>query len=165
MAHCFIGLGSNMQQPRLQLQSAKNAMASLPQSAIKACSSIYQSKALTLDDEPQDDYLNAVIELTTQLEPEELLNALLEIELKQGRTREKRWGARTLDLDILLYDDEIIETDRLTIPHCELTQRNFVLVPLHEIAPNIDIPGKESLNVHMKRVGDTALKKVGEFDG
>ena len=154
-----------MQQPGLQLQRAKNAMACLPQSAIHACSSIYQSKALTLDDEPQNDYLNAVIELCTELMPDDLLDALQQIEFEQGRTREKRWGARTLDLDILLYNDEIIETDRLTIPHCELTRRDFVLVPLQEIAPNIEIPGKDSLNVYMNRIGDAALKRVGEFDG
>ena len=99
---CYIGLGSNLSQPLQQLNSAKDKIVNLPGTGLKKCSSIYQSTALTLDDEPQNDYLNAVIEIETTLTAEMLLDSLQQIELSQGRVREKRWGARTIDLDIFV---------------------------------------------------------------
>ncbi len=165
MSICFIGLGSNMQQPLQQLNNAKRAIDALPDTQVVCCSSIYQSPALTLDDEPQDDYLNAVIQLDTALQPEALLDALQKIENAQGRTREKRWGARSIDLDILLYDDHIIHSKRLTVPHSEMLKRAFVLLPLYQIAPDIRIPGSQDLKLLMSNRVDEPLKVVSEFDG
>ena len=162
MSSCFIGLGSNMQQPLQQLNNARRAMQALPQTRIVASSSIYQSPALTLDDEPQDDYLNAVVELDTGLQPEDLLDALQQIENAQGRTREKRWGARSIDLDILLYDDRTIHSERLTVPHSEMLNRSFVLLPLYEIAPEIRVPGSQDLKSLMSKRVDEPLKVVGK---
>lgn len=165
MSRCFIGLGSNLQQPLQQLLHARQALDKLPETRVVACSSIYQSRALTLDDEPQDDYLNAVIELQTDLEPEALLDVLQGIENQQGRVREKRWGARTLDLDILLYDDRVIKSERLNVPHLEMLNRDFVLIPLYQLAPGIEIPGAGPLAVIVDKFRDHGLKQVGQFDG
>ncbi len=165
MSTCYIGLGSNLQEPAQQLKLARRALEQLPHTQLIACSSIYQSRALTLDDEPQNDYLNAVIQLETDLSPEDLLDALQLIENQQGRVREKRWGARTLDLDILLYDECVVDTPHLSIPHKEMLLRDFVLIPLQQIAAELDIPGKHSLKYYVNQLGESTLSLWGEFDG
>ena len=162
---CYIGLGSNLSQPLQQLNSAKDKIVKLPGTVLKQCSSIFQSKALTLDDEPQNDYLNAVIEIDTTLSAEKLLDSLQHIESGQGRVREKRWGARTIDLDILLYGNQQIKTSRLVVPHNEIENRNFVLIPLFQISPELEIPGKDFLKKLLNNVSDQALEKVSEFNG
>jgi len=162
---CYIGLGSNLDEPLKQLNDAKNKIESLPDIKLSQLSSIYQSKALTLDDEPQNDYLNAVIEIETSLDCESLLNALQQFELDQGRTREKRWAARTIDLDILLYGDQQIKTERLIVPHVEIENRNFVMIPLSQLNSDIEIPGKGKLKNLIENLSDQALEKVSEFDG
>lgn len=103
-------------------------------------SSLYKSKPL--GPQSQDDYINAVIKIETDLEAIELLDSLQAIEHDHGRVRNEHWGPRTLDLDILMYADETIKNDRLTVPHPELTKRSFVLVPLAEIEPACDIPAQ-----------------------
>jgi len=165
LVRCFIGLGSNLNQPLQQLNLAKQKIAELPQTNVLHCSSIYQSKALTLDDEPQNDYLNAVLEIKTALPAEQLLDALQQLENQQGRVREKRWGARTLDLDILLYGDHKIDTPRLSVPHIEIENRNFVLLPLFQISPDLNIPGKPGLEKLIEKNTDQVLEKVKEFNG
>lgn len=162
---CYIGLGSNLSEPIKQLNAAKNKIANLPDTTLMQLSSIYQSKALTLDDEPQNDYFNAVVEIETSLDAESLLNALQQLELGQGRTRDKRWAARTIDLDILLYGDQQIKTERLIIPHREIQNRNFVMIPLSQITPNIEIPGRGKLKKLIKNISNQILEKVSEFDG
>ncbi len=164
MTRAFIGMGSNLQQPLQQLRQAYQALQQLPDTHLCAASSIYRSSALTLDDEPQDDYLNAVIEIDTQLHPETLLDALQTIENTQGRKREKRWGARTLDLDILLYGDECCHTPRLTLPHGEMTKRRFVLQPLQQIAPMLALPDGRSIDQLLAVCEGDALIHVSEFD-
>jgi len=164
MTVCFIGLGSNLCQPMQQLKQAKKSIADLAETRLVKCSSIYQSKAITLDDEPQEDYLNAVLKIETQLSAEGLLDALQAIEKNQGRTREKRWGARTIDLDIILFGDQLINTSRLTVPHAELVNRNFVLLPLAEIAPDTKIPGMKTLNELKNQVSEQTLIMVGELN-
>ena len=161
---CYISLGSNLKQPRYQMNLAKKHIAAIPETALCQCSSIYQSVALTLDDEPQNDYLNAVIQLNTALTAEQLLDELQNIERRQGRIREKRWGARTIDLDILLYGQKKINSARLTVPHPEMEARNFVLLPLKQIAPKLILPGKSTLDELLLNVDDTGLKKLAEFD-
>jgi len=165
MALCYIGLGSNLNQPLQQLNAAKKKIAKLPETTLLKCSSIYQSKALTLDNEPQNDYLNAVLEIETTLDAEMLLDALQNIEKEQGRTREKRWGARTIDLDILLYGNQQINTERLIVPHSEIEKRKFVLLPLSQISSDLIIPGKKTLKILVEKTAAQALKKVGEFNG
>ena len=166
---CYIGLGSNLNQPLQQLNIAREKIAALAETKLLQSSSIYQSEALTLDGKPQNDYLNAVLEIQTALQPEALLDALQQLENEQGRVREKRWGARTLDLDILLYGDQQIKTSRLSVPHIEMQNRNFVLLPLFQIAPDTEIPGqhtlKKLLENLLEKTCDQVLQKVNEFNG
>ncbi len=162
---CYIGLGSNLNQPLQQIKNAKEKIARLSDVALLQCSSIYQSKALTLDDEPQNDYLNAVLEIETTLDAESLLDVLQQIEIDQGRVKEKRWGARTIDLDILLYGEQEIKMERLIVPHNEIEKRNFVLLPLSQISSELEIPGKGALKKILQNMSDQPLKKVGEFNG
>ena len=143
MAIAYIALGSNLHTPREQLKRALNALAQLPQTQLMAVSSFYRSKPLGPQDQP--DYLNAAVEISTALSPLALLDELQRIENEQGRVRLRRWGERTLDLDILLYGNEIIQTDRLTVPHYDMHNREFVIVPLVEIAPNLILPNGQKL--------------------
>lgn len=134
----YIALGSNLNQPIKQLQSALQAMGRLPQTKLLKVSSFYQSKPLGPQDQP--DYVNAVACIETQLAPLELLDALQHIENEQGRVRLRRWGERTLDLDILLYNNLQLQSARLTIPHYDMKNREFVIIPLQEIAPDLILP-------------------------
>lgn len=130
----YIGLGSNLADPQQQLLGALQALAELPQSRLAATSSLYASDPLGPADQPR--YVNAVAALETGLAPLALLDALQQIELSQGRERKaERWGPRTLDLDILLFGDRMIDEPRLQVPHYHLHARAFVLYPLAEIAP------------------------------
>ena len=140
MSRAFIALGSNLQDPLAQLQRATDSIAAIAGSQLCACSPIYRSTAVGPGQQP--DYLNAVVALETDLTPLALLDALQAIENKQGRKRAVRWGARTLDLDILLYNNDTVTHPRLSIPHPRLHQRNFVLYPLADICePNLMLPG------------------------
>ena len=143
MAIAYISLGSNLHTPLEQLKRALNVLAQLPQTQLMAVSSFYRSKPLGPQDQP--DYLNAAVEISTALSPLALLDELQRIENEQGRVRLRRWGERTLDLDILLYGDEIIQTERLTVPHYDMHNREFVIVPLAEIAPNLILPNGQKL--------------------
>jgi len=165
MSVCYIGLGSNLQNPQQQLNAAKIAIEQIPHIKITKCSSVYQSEAITLDGVSQPDYLNAVIQIETSLTPEDLLDELQSIEKLQGRVREKRWGERTIDLDILLFGDQQIKTDRLTIPHSEMKNRNFVLYPLSQIAPELKLSGNKELKNLLAAVSDQCLSKLGELNG
>ena len=139
----WIGLGSNLGDPRAQLQRAVDALARLPGTTVRALSPVYRNPAMTLPDDPrsdQPDYLNAVAMVDTDLAPLALLDALQQIESAQGRVRQQRWGARTLDLDLLLYGSDRIASADLTVPHAEMANRNFVLVPLLEIDPAARLP-------------------------
>ena len=135
----YIGLGSNLENPEFQVKTAIEALARLPLSRLQSRSSLYLSAPMGPKDQP--DYLNAVVELRTELDPEALLDQLQAIERAQGRVRVQHWGPRTLDLDILLYGEDEIATERLTIPHPGIAERNFVLYPLAEINGQLDIPG------------------------
>jgi len=132
MTTAYIAMGSNLSNPSQQLQLALDALSSLPRCRIEKTSSHYRSEALGPGEQP--DYLNAVVKLQTSLAPAQLLDALQTIENNQGRVRNQHWGARTLDLDILLYGQDKIDTQRLQVPHPRMNQRNFVLYPLAEIA-------------------------------
>ena len=131
MNKVFIGLGSNLSEPLAQLKKALAALNKMNDSQFIKVSHFYRSLPMGPQDQP--DYINAVAELKTKLSAEQLLDALQKIENEQGRVRQQRWGARTLDLDILLYGDEVINTARLTVPHYGMKERNFVLYPLSEL--------------------------------
>ncbi|MDH5218624.1 MAG: 2-amino-4-hydroxy-6-hydroxymethyldihydropteridine diphosphokinase [Gammaproteobacteria bacterium] len=135
----YLGLGSNLGDSVVTLHSAIDELDRSSDFLLKACSSIYRSKPL--DDMPQPDYYNMVIEGITDLEPEALLDFIQGIENNYGRERKgERWQARTLDIDILLYGQQIIKTSRLLVPHIGIAERDFVLFPLNELAPDLMIP-------------------------
>ena len=132
MERIYIGMGSNLADPADQLRSAVQALAQLPDSRLAGVSAFYQSDSL-LAGQPR--YTNAVAAIDTTLAPLDLLDALQAIELGQGRERHERWGPRTLDLDILLFGDHLIDEPRLKVPHYHMQARPFVLYPLAELAP------------------------------
>jgi 2-amino-4-hydroxy-6-hydroxymethyldihydropteridine diphosphokinase len=139
MHTAFIGLGSNLSDPQEQVMHALQALDSLPQTSLMKRSSLYRSAPVGYLQQP--DFINAVAQVATGLSPRELLNALLVLEKSFGRTREFINAPRTLDLDILLYDDLRYHEDGLTVPHPRMHCRAFVLQPLIEIAPDCVIPG------------------------
>lgn len=143
MKRCFIGLGSNLNDPLAQVTQAIKSLSQLPNSRFINHSCWYRSSPVGPGD--QDDYINGVAQLETSLNPAELLSALQAIEAQQQRVRREHWGPRTLDLDILLIDQETIDTPNLTVPHKELFKRNFVLQPLADIAPTLVFPDGSSL--------------------
>lgn len=136
----FVGLGSNLDDPVSQLDTAIDSLQRTPDVSVLAVSGYYRSSPVGPQD--QDDFINAVIELSTSLEPEVLLETLQAIELKQGRVRERHWGPRTLDLDILYYEGVTRDTETLTVPHPRMTERAFVLIPLYDLAPELVIDGQ-----------------------
>lgn len=144
MTIAYIALGSNLASPLEQVNAALKAIADIPDSRIVAVSSFYRTPPLGPQDQP--DYLNAAVALDTTLAPEELLNHTQRIELQQGRERKaERWGPRTLDIDIMLFGDEVINTERLTAPHYDMKNRGFMLWPLFEIAPELIFPDDKCL--------------------
>ncbi len=132
MTTAYIALGSNLGDPASQLNIALDELSTALHCQLEAVSSAYSSAAVGPGEQP--DYLNAVAKVTTSLTPSQLLMAIQAIENKAGRVRTQRWGARTLDLDIILYGQQEIQTDSLQIPHPRMGERNFVLYPLAEIA-------------------------------
>ena len=152
MNKVYIALGSNLENPQAQLTAALQALNELSDSRLTAVSSFYQSKPLGPQDQP--DYVNAVACLETSLAPLALLDELQRIEHEQGRVRLRRWGERTLDLDILLYADHIIQSERLTVPHYDMHQREFVIIPLIEIAPHLVLPNGQSIQTLAQKFAD-----------
>ena len=145
MERVYIGLGSNLAEPLEQLRGALTALAALPQTQLLAQSSFYASDPLGPADQPR--YVNAVAALDSALEPLALLDALQAIELSQGRERKaERWGPRTLDLDILLFGERVLNEARLTVPHYHMHARAFVLYPLAELAPALRLPDGRALS-------------------
>ena len=135
----YVGLGSNLQQPAKQIAAAFEGLDNLPETRLFGRSSLYRSAPLGGVEQP--DFLNAVAALLTSLGPRELLDELKSIERRRGRERGgQRWGPRVLDLDILAFSDLVIAEDGLTVPHAGIAERNFVLLPLCEIAPELVIP-------------------------
>jgi len=136
----YVGIGSNLDDPVAHVRRAVRELDGLPKTRRVTVSSLYRSPPMGPADQP--DYCNAVARLATWLSPLGLLEALQGIERSHGRLRHgQQWGARTLDLDLLLYEDEHIRSRRLTVPHYGLHERAFVLYPLLEIAPGLEIPG------------------------
>ncbi len=155
----YIGLGSNLQNPIAQVALAMDELRSLPQTKLEAKSSLYRSDPMGPQD--QNDYINAVVAVRTHLPPMELLNHLQAIENQHGRVRiGERWGPRTLDLDILLYGDKAIDLPRLKVPHYGMHERNFVLVPLQEIIPDLKLPDGRSLSELANSISQQGITRL-----
>jgi 2-amino-4-hydroxy-6-hydroxymethyldihydropteridine diphosphokinase len=136
----YIGVGSNLNDPREQVVRAFSKLAELPGTRMVLTSPIYRSKPFGPVEQP--DFANAVVGVLTQLEPRELLAGLQALEAAQGRPEKRqKWGPRVIDLDVLVYGRERLADPQLTIPHPGIVERNFVLFPLADIAPDLDIPG------------------------
>ena len=138
MVNAYIGLGSNLDNPKGHVRQALEDLKTLPQSQLLLASKLYLSKPVGPQD--QDDFINAVVLLATTLEPLTLLDELQAIERRHQRVRERRWGPRTLDLDLLLFGHQSLQHPRLTVPHAELSQRDFVIGPLLELCPDLALP-------------------------
>ena len=159
MVIAYIGLGSNLSEPIKQVQLAITEIKDIPHSQIVNVSSLYLSKPMGPQD--QDDYINAVLALKTSLSAVELLNTLQTIENKAGRVRkENRWGARILDLDIILFGNEVIRTDRLTIPHYGMYEREFVLLPLADISPELTLPNGENVKLLSQNIANNGITRL-----
>ena len=155
----YIGIGSNLEDPVAQVKEAVEELKVLPDTILAARSSLYSGKPMGPQDQP--DYVNAVVALDTLLSPEELLQQLQRIEELQGRERDgKKWGPRILDLDLLLYGKKVIDADGLRVPHPGMHERDFVIVPLAEIAGNLKIPGHGLLTTLINSVENHSLKKL-----
>ncbi len=147
----YVGLGSNLENPIRQIQTASLALNNIPETKLMSQSSLYQSKPMGPAD--QGDYINSVAELSTSLSSLALLDQIQDIENAQGRVRKtEKWGARTLDLDLLLYGCQIISTPRLSVPHYGMKERLFVLLPLIEIAPTLRLPDNSQLSDLVKNL-------------
>ncbi|MFP3028864.1 MAG: 2-amino-4-hydroxy-6-hydroxymethyldihydropteridine diphosphokinase [Arsenophonus sp.] len=156
MKRIYIAIASNLNDPLQQVQLAIKELQQLPNTKTVAVSSFYKTKPMGLQDQPN--YLNAVIALDTELFPETILEHTQSIELMHGRIRKTdRWGPRTLDLDIILYAQQIIQTTSLTIPHYGIKEREFMLYPLAEIAPKLIFPDGELLSDRLLLVAKNGL--------
>jgi 2-amino-4-hydroxy-6-hydroxymethyldihydropteridine diphosphokinase len=157
MAKVYVGLGSNLSDPQNQIHLAVDALKKIQNSNLTNLSSLYFSRPMGPQDQP--DYMNAVAEITTHLSPLNLLDELQAIENLAGRVRkDNRWGARILDLDILLFDNEVINHERLTVPHYGLELREFVLLPLAEISPGLVLPNGKNVLALSHNIETNGLK-------
>ncbi len=145
MTRLYLALGSNLADPLHQVDAALTALDAIPETVRVATSSFYRTPPYGPADQP--DYLNVVVALESQLTPEALLNHTQRIELEHGRVRKaERWGPRTLDIDIMLFGNQVIHTPRLTVPHYDMYNRAFMLLPLLEIAPGLRLPDGRPLS-------------------
>lgn len=159
MTTAYIALGSNLGDSPALLRSALAAMDALPDTRLTGCSPAYRSDPLGPGGQP--DYLNMVATLETTMPAGELLQQLQAIETAHGRRRGERWGARPLDLDILLYGDEAIDTAELAVPHPRMAERNFVLYPLFDLAPGLVLPCGSTLESLVAACPDAGLEPLG----
>lgn len=154
----YIGLGSNLEHPAQQLKTAIQALSTLPHEGEMMVSPMYQTQPVGPQD--QADFVNAVVGFETSLSAMQLLDELQAIESAQHRERGlQRWGPRTLDLDLLLYGQEIIDTDRLQVPHPRLHERAFVLLPLSDIARDLDVPGRGMLSELLDSIDMSGIRQ------
>ena len=154
----YIALGANLGNPAATVRAAFAALANLPESRVVRTSSLYRTAPVGITEQPE--FVNAVAELATTLAPEALLEALLEVEQRFGRVRAEKNGPRTLDLDVLLYDQRLVDLPHLTLPHPRLHLRAFVLYPLAEIAPGLRLPGRGSVDAWLPAVANQGIVKL-----
>jgi 2-amino-4-hydroxy-6-hydroxymethyldihydropteridine diphosphokinase len=158
LENAHIGLGSNLDEPVLQVRQALQELGSLPRTRLVARSALYRTAPVGKLDQP--DFVNAVALLATALSPRELLEELLALEARHGRVRGERNGPRSLDLDVLLLGDRVIREPGLEVPHARMHERAFVLLPLAEISPGAVIPGRGSVGELAARFGDQGVTRI-----
>jgi 2-amino-4-hydroxy-6-hydroxymethyldihydropteridine diphosphokinase len=156
----YVAIGANLKRPEEQVRAGFEELAMLPETRLAAVSSLYRSAAVGYLDQP--DFVNAVAGIESALAPRALLDALLEIERRYGRVREFPNAPRTLDLDILLYGETLVNERGLSIPHPRMHERAFVLVPLAEIAPEAMVPGRGRVRDLLQGVDAASLEKIEE---
>ncbi|MGH8442820.1 MAG: 2-amino-4-hydroxy-6-hydroxymethyldihydropteridine diphosphokinase [Nevskiaceae bacterium] len=157
MANVWIALGANLGDPAAALTRALLYLRQVPDLRVRGCSRFYRSAPLGAPGQP--DYCNAVCAAQTGLAPLAVLECLQEIETSLGRVAgQPRWSARAIDLDLLLYDQQVLVSERLSLPHAELHRRNFVLVPLAELAPELVIPGRGRVSELAHAIGREGLE-------
>ncbi len=159
MIDVYIGLGSNLDDPKQQVIRAVESLKILPDTVWVAQSSWYESEAIGPE---QPNFINGVARIQTQLAPEILLDALQAIEQDHQRVRTQHWGPRTLDLDILLWGQEVLNSARLTVPHAFLKERCFVILPLLELAPSLMLPCGTALSSLTAQCGQQNIVKLNE---
>ncbi len=155
----FVGLGANLGEPQAQVRAAAAALSGIPQTRLLALSPLYRSAPVGVGAQP--DFVNAVAEIETGLAARALLDALLAVEARFGRTREAPGAARTLDLDLLLYAGRVIDEPGLVVPHPRMRRRAFVLAPLAQIAPDLVIPGEGPVAVLLAACKDQIIERLG----
>ncbi len=161
----YIGLGSNLASPKQQIKQALEKLKRLENCRYVSDSGLFLSRAMLAEGmAPQPDYYNAVVELETSMPPLDLLYVMQVIEESQDRKREIRWGARTIDLDLLLYGQHQIQLPELTVPHPGLCEREFVVYPLYRINPELLIPGRGMLRDIMHTCSEKGMKYVGDIE-
>jgi 2-amino-4-hydroxy-6-hydroxymethyldihydropteridine diphosphokinase len=158
----FIGLGSNQADPSAQLAGAVARLAALSETELVAQSPFYRSKPVGPQDQP--DFVNGAAWLRTELSALELLDQLQAIEQAHGRERIQHWGPRTLDLDLLLYGNDTIASERLTVPHAELANRDFVLQPLLDLEPGLALPDGRTIAQLRQQCPDNNLQKLNPVE-
>ncbi|MFM1886456.1 MAG: hypothetical protein RL026_1613 [Pseudomonadota bacterium] len=158
----YVGLGSNLQDPLRQISMALRHLAALPRTRLVSRSPLYASAPLGPADQP--DFVNAAAGLLTGLAAPDLLEALLEIEQSMGRVRLRHWGPRVIDLDLLAHGNLVYDTPRLRLPHPGIPSRNFVLYPLADLAPTLDLPGHGRVGTLAAAVGNEGLRRIGHAD-
>lgn len=156
--HAYVALGSNLNDPVAQVRRGARALDKLRDTRGRRCSSLYRTAPVGLVDQP--DFINAVCEIDTDLAAQDLLHALLAIEHKQGRVRDIAGGPRTLDLDLLLYGELVCHAAGLTLPHPRLHERAFVLYPLSELAPALNIPGRGRVDKLLAACAGQAIERL-----
>lgn len=154
----YVALGANLGDPAATIRAAFGALANLPESRVVHCSSLYRTAPVGNTEQPE--FINAVAALETTLAPESLLDALFDIEARFGRIRAEKNGPRTLDLDLLLYNNQQLNLPRLTLAHPRLHLRAFVLYPLAELAPDLQLPGRGSIAAWLPAVANQGISRL-----
>ena len=158
-ARFYVGLGSKLDNPIAQLQTAKAALSMLPRTRLERCSSFYRTAPVGYAE--QSDFLNAVCRLSTELDAVMLVEHLLAIEVQHGRVeRKQKWGPRILDLDLLLYDQSVMSTQGVTVPHPRLHERAFVLYPLSELDRDLIVPGRGKVTELLVSCREQKIEKI-----
>jgi 2-amino-4-hydroxy-6-hydroxymethyldihydropteridine diphosphokinase len=157
----FLGLGGNLGDPAAAMAAALAAIGADPRTQVVLVSSLYRTPPWGKTDQP--DFLNAVAEVFTSRSPRELLDLCLEAERKLKRERRERWGPRIIDIDILLYGELSIQEEGLEIPHPRMLERAFVLAPLAEIAPGLEIAGR-SISGHLAALDQSGIRRIPDSD-
>jgi 2-amino-4-hydroxy-6-hydroxymethyldihydropteridine diphosphokinase len=156
----YVGVGSNLGDSRARVLAAFDALGRLPQTRLVARSRLFRTRPF--GPVQQGDFINAAAGLLTQLAPADLLAGIRGIEAAAGRIRAERWGPRTLDLDLLVFGDQRIDTDELKVPHPGIPERGFVLAPLADIAPALAVPGMGRVEVMLRQLADDGIAEAFE---